>query len=111
MSADQQATRSKFAYRWAATASRNSLLYGNADQCNQCGWLEDHTHVLTCRWPCTETFCNGRINKLESKLTALSTHPDLITIVVRATAAIGGMVMFDVEGHPEELSMQRLLSF
>ena len=48
ISADQQATRSKFAYRWAAAATKNCVLYRQADKCSQCRLPEDYSHVLTC---------------------------------------------------------------
>ena len=36
------------------------------------------------------------------KLANLSTHPDLITMIERGALAVGGLVLLDVDGHPEE---------
>ena len=41
---------------------------------------------------------------------SISTHPELITIIILGSKAIGGPVLLDVAGHPEEKSLRKLLT-
>ena len=110
ISHDRQATRSKFVYRWASTASRKNTLYYESDKCEQCGQVEDHAHVLNCRWPLTIEHRETELQSLEENLTALSTHPDLITIIVSGARSVGSPVLLDVSDHPEGQVLRCLLN-
>ena len=40
---------------------------------------------------------------------SMNNHSDLITIIILGTKTIGGLVLLDVAGHPEEKPLQKLL--
>ena len=102
-------TRSKFAYRWTATGNGRNLNDGDDIKCLHCNGVEDHVHVLKCGAHSAVTTRASLLETLKDTRVSIATHPDLVTLVRKISAAVDDVVIVDLDDHSQKNDVTRMI--
>ena len=91
------------------TGTQNKLIKGENNVCDQCGCIEDHTHVLCCWASLAMEFREELLHELSTSLSKLDSYPGLVTIFLYGDRNINGCVLLNVTRHPEEIGLGALI--